>query len=368
MNGEIDFDKEVIEELKKKYLVEVVQPSFPFISYFGGTSYKKSYNGKPELIFSQPRYYDNKENEYCFSDSNKFIHYTSLKNSISIINDGFFRLNSLAYMDDPQELLYAGNELLGNYEPLELDALKKDAFSISMCEYDENDNTDNFDSWRLYGYNGKGVGIVFNFSSDVKFWSWNYLSRIYYGKEKTNIDRAEVTTEKFRTFKINHDRFIKENEGEFDLYSSLFGRKGKIPEWIAIYLAFHKSSLYTIENEIRFLTRPEHTDRSSKSFTLNENFEKTYYDRLLIKSKKNLNDIELKHKGLVLNGSPEKQSPEWIRQFTQAQPIVEIEKIIIGYRHLQNFEKIKKAITDGFSEKTGFSVNVELSSLAEAFK
>lgn len=38
MNEEMEFEEKLIEELKKKYLVEVVHPSFPFIKNFGGTS------------------------------------------------------------------------------------------------------------------------------------------------------------------------------------------------------------------------------------------------------------------------------------------------------------------------------------------
>ncbi len=366
MNEQEFSNGKLIIELKNKYLAEVVQPSFPFIKYFGSTSCKTTFNGKPEVVFGHPKHYDYKENEYCFSDSNKFIHYTSLKNSISIMNDGFFRLNSLAYMDDPQELLYAGDELLGNYESFELDALKEDAFSISMCEYDEKDETDNFDSWRLYGDNGNGVGIVFNFSSDVKCWSGNYLSRIYYGKGKTNNDRIEVTTEKFRTFKINHDRFIKENEKEFDLYSSLFGRKGKIPEWIAIFLAFHKSGLYILDNEIRFLRQGN--KNGGNSFTINQRCERTFYDKLFIKTKDNLNSIKEDTKYYQLKAQPNIYDPAWIREATQSNPIVEIEKIIIGCRRSSFFDKLKKTFYEGFIDKNGQSIKVELSLLSEAFK
>ena len=177
MGEEIEFDEKKIDDLKKRYLEEVVHPSFPFIKYFGGTSWSNQINYKPQVSFHLSKAFVNfKGSEYYFSRADKFIHYTSLNNAVNIINDGFFRLNSLAYMDDPQELIYAGNEILGNYEPSELKALKEDVFCISLCEYDENNNPDNFDSWRLYGHNGNGVGIVFKFSSNIEFWSGNYIN------------------------------------------------------------------------------------------------------------------------------------------------------------------------------------------------
>ena len=133
---DFDLNKKKIDELEKKYLHEVVQPSFPFIKNLGGYSYKYQLNNKPEVSFHLPKHFVtlNKESEY-YSKAKQFIHYTSLNNAVNILNDGFFRLNSLAYMDDPQELLYAGNEILGNYELPELKDLKERIFCISMCEY-----------------------------------------------------------------------------------------------------------------------------------------------------------------------------------------------------------------------------------------
>lgn len=221
---DFDLNKKKIDELEKKYLHEVVQPSFPFIESLGGYSYKYQPGDKPEVSFHLPKHFvsfknknknEDKDREY-YSEAKHFIHYTSLNNAVNILNDGFFRLNSLAYMDDPQELLYAGNEILGNYELSELKDLKERIFCISMCEYGQN-NPDMFDSWRLYGEKGNGVGIVFKFSSDVEWWYGNYLSQIHYGNEFTNNKGIEATTKFFTLFKENHNRFIEENKSEIDV-------------------------------------------------------------------------------------------------------------------------------------------------------
>lgn len=358
-------DEKIIETLKVKYLEDVVKPSFPFINYFGGTSWSSQAHSNPKLSLRLPEHFGTfKESDYYFLNADKFIHYTTLKNAVNIINDGYFRLNSLAYMDDPQELLYAGNEILGNYQPQELEALKEEIFCISLCEYTD-EKKDNFDSWRLYGDNGFGVGIVFRFSSNMDSWVSSYLSRIHYGKNEINKSGIEETTAKFRLFKTNHDRFITEIEDKIDLLSNTFGRKGKIPEWLAIFLAFHKSSLYTPENEVRFLRYGN--KYGNHSFTLNQRSEKTLFDKLFIKTTDNLNRIKEETKFHLFNVSPDIYDSEWIKQATSSDPIVVIEKIIIGYRRTNDFENLNRALYQGFNYKTGQLIKVELSPLSEAF-
>lgn len=358
-------EEKLIEELKSKYLKKVVQPSLPFIGYFGGTSWRSQGQLNDQLSFHSPRLCNIESSDFYFLESNMFIHYTTLRNAVSIINDGYFRLNSLAYLDDPQELLYAGNEILGNYEQEELEALKNQIFCISLCEY-STEKKDNFDSWRLYGDNGLGVGIVFHFGSNTKAWLDNYLSKIHYGKNEVNTSSEEETTEKFKLLKTNHDEFITENEGKVDLLSSIFGRKGKIPEWIAIFLAFHKSSLYIPENEIRFLRYGNKF--GNYSFSLNQLNERTYFDKLFIKTRTNLNWIKEETKAYALDVQHDIYDSDWIRKVTASCPIVEIDKLIIGYRRLNDFRKLKKALHAGFSEKNGQSIEVELSPLSKAFR
>lgn len=356
----------LIKEIEKKYLEEVVKPTFPFITYFEETSTRGQSNSKPQVAFHPSKSFVSfKGSEYYYSKADKFIHYTSLANAINIINDGFFRLNSLEYLDDPQELIFAGNEILDKNELAELEELKKSIFCISLCKYDQNTHPDNFDKWRLYGNNGLGVGIVFKFSSTINWWRGNYLSEIYYGKEETNNNEITKITEKFKKFRDNHIKFIKDNKAKVELMSNKFGRNGQIPDWIAIFLAFHKSSLYKIEDEIRFLRCD---DESDNSFTLNYEFEKTLYGKLLLKTKNNLKQIENKTKNYRLPMKPNINDANWIREATKSDPIVEIEKIIIGYRHSSNFRKLQKSLTKGFCNKNGFPIEVELSALSEAFK
>jgi hypothetical protein len=369
----LDLEEKIIDELKEKYLKEVVHPSFPFIKYFGGSSWGKQSNQTTHVSFSLPTSFvsfkneksENGESEYYFSKSTSFIHYTTLKNAINILNDGFFRLNSLSYMDDPQELLYAGHEILGNYSKDELNSLKENVFCISRCEYDEEKNPEIFDQWRFYGDNGSGVGLVFKFTSEVEYWNNHYLSKIYYGNAITNETQNEESTKKFRIFRENHDKFIQEHEGKVNLLSSQFGKKGKIPEWIAIFLAFHKSSLYAPENEIRLLKQ---NDKLPHSFTFNNKLEKTLFDNVLIKTRENLKKIDERSQNIVTNTIKNLNDPVWIREMTKSNPAIDLQKILIGYRQKNNFKILKNTFKEGFLAKNGFDIDVELSDLAKAFQ
>jgi hypothetical protein len=359
-----EINEQKVKEAKERYLNEVVKPSFPFIKYFGGTSWTHQDGQKIQVSFDLPKHFITlKDSEYYFDKSTSFVHYTSLKNAVNILNDGFFRLNSLSYMDDPQELSYAGNEIFENSEYEDLKSLKDRVFCISLCEYEEEKSPEMFDSWRLYGDNGNGVGIVFKFSSEVENWHDHYLSKIYYGNLLTNESKQEKSAKKFKIFRDNHTKFIKANEGAIDFLSSQFGKKGGMPEWLAIFLAFHKSSLYTNEKEIRFLKYGSLPD----SFTLSNKFEKVLYDKILIKTRENVKSISEKMKTLVTNTVKDINREEWIREMTKGSPIIELQKVIIGYRQSKNFYSIKKGLEDGFLDKQGYKIDVELSALANAF-
>ncbi|MBW7839070.1 MAG: DUF2971 domain-containing protein [Chitinophagaceae bacterium] len=356
--------KELIKELETEYLEEVVRPSFPFIKHFERVSWSDDSVSAPKVSFRIPETFSDFEgSDYYYPNADKFIHYTSFRNTVNIINDGFFRMNSLQYLDDPQELLYAGNEILGTYEKDELKDLKDQIFCISFCDYSK--NGDNFDSWRLYGDNGLGVGIVFHFSSPTKGWRSNYLSKIHYGKNNLINTTDEKYLKKFSLFRENHDKFIKKNKEKVNLLSNPFGRQGKIPEWIGVFLGFHKNGLYAIENEVRFLRFHESFDQHS--FVLNNRNEKTYFDKLYIKTEANLKCIKEKTKDQIFKAKPNIWNSKWLEEATLNEPIAVIDKLIIGYRQEKDFEIIQESLSDGFNKKNKQKIDVELSPLARVF-
>lgn len=340
MNMLNNLEKEYWEILKDEYLLKVIQPSFPFIKAMGGLSFVTSDNEIPEITFHLPGEHGLlKNNEYLLPGSKCFIHYTSLESLTQIINNKYFRLNSLAFQDDPQEATFALNDK-------EVNHLKHFAYCLSFCEYDPVQTPDNFDAWRLYGRNGDGVGIVFTFNSDVDLWVDNYLGKIQYGTHLPNNFEQEKSTRKFKRFKKNHLKFIEDHKNEFTYRTNRFNPASIIPDWLIRFLAFHKSGLYKIENEIRFLrclsTQPS-------DFTLNNRSEKTHFARLLI-DQQNINDQELK-------------------QYSYGdEPSVKLEKIIIGYRKANKFEELKEALKEGLAENGIYSTQIEISPFHKAFE
>ncbi len=330
-------DRKQIDIIQKEYLIEVIQPSFPFIKYIGSSSWSQQGESKPELSFKIPQQnFSLKDSDYYYQETNRFIHYTSLEGAVNILNDGFFKLNSLAYMDDPQEMHFA----LKNSQ--ELEHLKQYIFCLSFCKYDEIKNPDNFDSWRLYGRDGGRIGIVFKFVSSLDSWVDSYLSEIHYGKHNTNLDGYDETTKKFELFKRNQEQFISKYQDSIEFLPHPFNKNRELPDWLAIFLAFHKSSLYKIENEVRYL---KWVDERPNSFTFNRQLEMSSYEKLLIT---NRNIVE-------------KQKSEIEFRETLS---VEIDKIIVGYRLP---DKLKETFKYGLNQIRCYLPKVVNSPISEAF-
>jgi hypothetical protein len=255
---------------------------------------------------------------------------------VNIFNDGFFKLNSLAYMDDPQEMLFALRS------SQELEHLKQHLFCLSFCVYDEIKSPDSFDSWRIYGRNGDGIGIVFKFIPSLDFWSDSYLSEIHYGKQITNVDGYDETSKKFDFFKVNQEKFISKYQDSFEFLPHQFNKNRKLPDWLAIFLAFHKSSLYKSENEVRYL---KSVDKLPNTFTLNRQLEMGSYEKLLI-TNRNI-------------GEKNKSETEFRKE-----PSVEIEKIIIGYRRP---DKLKESLRSGLNQIGCYFPKIEETPISKAF-
>ena len=60
------------------------------------------------------------------------------------------------------------------------------SFILSMCQIKDNDDSDYFDMWRLYGDNGSGVGIVIKIDNNPAEWDNYLLSNVLYGEKKRN--------------------------------------------------------------------------------------------------------------------------------------------------------------------------------------
>jgi len=371
------------EELIQKYWDFVIQSTLKIPKGDWHSSGNQGY------ALPSQYYKDYWESDYYYNGKNRFIHYTSLHNAINIINDGFIRMNDITLLDDPQELIFAAKPFLANYNKDEFKELKRRTFSLSMCK------DDNFDMWRLYGDNGRGVALVFKFFSDFGEWKGSYLSKIYYDDQ----EKLKV----FDNLISLHDEFHTNNN--ILITEDFLSKQKKILSWISIFLAFHKTSFYKNENEIRLL-KFDFGDIKYKTTGIakKNDFEKAAYFKLPILTKENLEkiaterfvenliikeiksieslldkekikqdirrlyDIKNEFKNKLFDLNYEKDINLIKEVIHKNEPIILIEKILLGYRYtIDEFGKIKNSLSEHIAKKTGFKIEIEMTSLSEQF-
>lgn len=274
-------------------------------------------------------------------DKKRFVHFTSLRNLFEILNSEEIRLYDFGNQDDPKEYLYSW-ETIKNME--DTDRIGKDndklfSFILSMCQIKDNDDSDYFDMWRLYGDNGSGVGIVIKIDNNPAEWDNYLLSNVLYGEKKRN-----NIEELFR----RHEEYPGERPSNF--------RKG-----IINYIGpFHKPEIYKFEREVRLLITAQATEnvRRTNPFYSYKNGKRIQYATLPLNSKK---QIEV----LKKQGEEEDQMKEIMRKCNNEEspantiksksteireiertPHLVIDTIIIGYRNNPDDYKQIKAIID----------------------
>ena len=367
------------EELLKEYWNSVIEPTLKIPMGFSHFSNEGGYV-QPSIAYKSY-----KKSDYYYEGKNKFLHYTSLDNAINIINEGCIRMNDISLLDDPQELIFAGKPLF-NKNIDEFREWKSRTFCLSMCE------EENFDMWRLYGDNGWGVALTFKFLPDFEEWKNSFISKIYY-EEQDKLDIFDDLVKRHNEFHQTHKILIKDNFRE---------KQNKLLAWISIFMAFHKTSLYKNENEVRFV-KFDFSDFSYKNLgcTKNKDFAEAFYYKLPIVTKENLEKIatrtflekltqrtsdekykqnieegtvrlrdiiyELK-KGKIFNlnfKADEKLVKEILHN---SEPIILIEKIVFGYRYNNDkLREIEKSLRVNLAMKTGFIIEIERTPLAEKF-
>src|SRR5690554_4555393 len=172
-------------------------------------------------------------NEIALKDSPlQFIHYTSLSSAMNILNSGNIRLYNCLNLNDPSEI----NFLLKNspiiFTEKDVEKYKKEHFILSGSIYKSKDDEE-FNLWRLYGDQGRGVGIVFEVDNKIGNWGSVFLHNVEYG---TNNELSE-----------NIIKFLHFHK-EFDETHRLFNN---IPNIISLLSTDVKNELWSIEKEFR---------------------------------------------------------------------------------------------------------------------
>lgn len=263
-----------------------------------------------------------------FFEGKFLLHFTKYKSLRSIISNKNLRLSSLSCLKDPLEFHYAGKILKIN--PKSLTNAREGIFQSSFCERKIlNEPANEFNMWRLYGDDGKGAIIEFEISNSPLYWSDFHLSKVYYGTlDKKLINMLDIKDE------INKSSEIM----GFDF--------GKI-------IPFHKSQLYSYENEVRIIY-DRRIDRTGLQGVTFKSGDETLFP--VVKAKQ----IE------PIFGEQQKtmELPVFHKDFymlCDEIPVLRINRIILGYN--SSFEKRKKSLAKYCMAQLGYIPEIERTGL-----
>jgi hypothetical protein len=288
----------------------------------------------------QPENYNLMNSEYYYKGELKFVHFSSLFAIQSILKSKTIRLYNLYKLEDPREYSFAGDLITFNQENKE-DA-KTNMFLFAMCnkniltgppEYE-------FNMWRIYGQNGGGVCIQFDFSLNPQTnWRDYFLSEVHYGaSSKTNLESIKNLLQKYENEKP---------KTEIDL--------GQI-------VAFHKSNLYRLESEVRLLYDNRERKILKASIYRDSDGNQVAPRIELDLTESVSNNKEIKY--LELPIYHEKFQPV----FTPNKiPIPKIEKIILGHAYKDNFADVKQKLEILAENCLGYTIEIQLSRLTKLY-
>lgn len=235
--------------------------------------------------------------------NNQFVHFTSLRNLHSIINENAVRLYNMENVNDPWEYHYFSGEGLENDK---LSKIKRNTYILSLCDKSVLEGENILNLWRLYGNRGWGVAIEFEIKCHVNstFPDDYFLGKVLYQKP---------TLEEFN---IKLTEFEQRNNVKTDP-----------KELIRIPACFHKNPYYRIEEEVRLMTFDSKSTRRAT---------------LIPEQKRYKWDFNARNELVTYSSLKLGQGPENIW--------VTIKKIQLGFQHSEeSFMQIEKHLNRLFS-------------------
>lgn len=194
-------------------------------------------SGSSELTSGKIEFRSQFINEISLMNSPlQFIHYTSLSSAMNILNSGNIRLYNCLNLNDPSEINYLLKKSPIVFTEKEVEKYKKEHFILSGSIYESKDDEE-FNLWRLYGDQGRGVGIVFEVDNRIGNWGSVFLHNVVYG---TNNELSE-----------NIIKFLHFHK-EFDETHRLFNN---IPNIISLLSTGVKNEMWSIEKEFRIVIK-----------------------------------------------------------------------------------------------------------------
>lgn len=257
----------------QNFVNEVLKPCFPKWKLNSHGTFKKV-NAKASTFFGKASTREIfEETPYKYTGTGHFLHFTSLFSLKLILDCGWLRMSEFRNLSDENELVFAVKEVFGNdysdFLKNEIESLKENLFCLSACEVSMENRIDPY-LWHVYGDQGKGVSIEYEFSN---FNVFDYLfGNILYGIENLEL---------IKKVKHNFDKYKSSNRG---IYPSNF------LHLLSEILIFHKSNQFKSEKEVRLFWGSDKTSwEKHEKFLIYEDFntfqEVRYFAKLFLKGR-----------------------------------------------------------------------------------
>lgn len=139
-----------------------------------------------------------------------FVHFTNLKSLTSILTEKSIRLYNVNGMNDISEINHYSEKYKVSSETIR--QFKDNVFIMSSCSSDILDTEDELTLWRLYGNEGNGCCIEFEFIQESYSTNLHRYNIVYADNYDDKIDvffdKHNEFHEKYKPFNINADKFI----------------------------------------------------------------------------------------------------------------------------------------------------------------
>jgi hypothetical protein len=252
-------------------------------------------------------------------DDWRFLHFTSIKAMMSIINSLSFRLYSPQTSNDPDEVSYLFRTLGLN---IPVDIEKQGTYTLSMCSSSVLNSDNILNLWRLYGQNGFGAAIEFDIEDMV---SNSAEDLVYPAKICYDLGSVQKMSDAFQKFNRKHPDKIS--------IDGLWKRLAPL----------YKNKYFKVEEEVRLIhpgkiASEVYLDHEDYFFDISNRNVGTYYS------------IDLTEKSRFYS-------------------FPNISRIILGFQNDDNFRKEMELLIGTRLRKAGFeSPKVELSQLKDVFR
>jgi hypothetical protein len=290
------------------------------------------------------------ETDYSIIDHTQFIHYTSVENLFNIINSGELRLYNINNLNDPQELKFAIKNIGIDVTKFNLRFFQNSFFVTSLCGYSDIEK-DNFNLWRLYGREGRGVGIVLSFENEINSWEKFLLGKVIYGENNESIKKLK------RLIDFHHE-FNNRQNIHFNY-----------PRIFAAFSLFHKNEIWKMENEYRMICYCQSNERFldtrfDDKILINHGLTHSIDTNGNLISYIRIPFVTEKYKNTILNRIEESSGIKLIN----SKPNIKIRKVILGYNLPDKLvTSVITALPQISVSRLGYKISVEISHLKKYF-